>query len=260
MTRGQRVIAVSHFIADHIKKNYAIDADRIHVIHRGVDIEEFNQESITPRRIARLVSSWRIPEDRHIVVLPGRLTAWKGQKLFIQAINKLSHLPLCCLMVGSHQGRQDYFEELRALIKQYRLEDSISIVGNCDDMATLYKLADVVVSSSIDPEAFGRVVAEAQALGTLPIAPDHGGAVEQIVPEENGFLFSSGDAQQLAQAIEKALTLTPERAIKMQQLAIRSVRDNFSKKKMCQLTLAAYWELISNETPYGTSNYKDNSN
>jgi glycosyltransferase involved in cell wall biosynthesis len=255
MTRGQRVIAVSHFISEHMQQNYGTPLEKVHVIHRGVDVSEFRDEAITPIRIARMVSGWRIPEDRHIVVLPGRLSEWKGQKLFIEAINRLKHLPLCCLMVGSHQGRQEYYEELRALIKKYELEDTVSIVGNCDDMATLYKLADVVVSGSIEPEAFGRIVAEAQAMGTLPVAPDHGGATEQIISGENGYLYSVGNAEEMADAIEKIL-VSNIGVTRMREQAISSVRENFTKERMCQRTLAAYWELIESETPYGTDSYK----
>ena len=257
MSAGQRVIAVSHFISNYLQESYQTPPEKIHVIHRGVDLAEFNEGAITSLRIARMVQAWRLPEDRQIIVLPGRLTGWKGQKLFIEAIAKLKHLPLCCLMVGSHQGRQEYFEELRALIKTHELEDTISIVGNCDDMPTLYKLADVVVSASIEPEAFGRVVAEAQAMGTLPVAPDHGGAVEQIVPGENGFLFSSGNSDEMADAIEKALNLGLKENTEMRANAIRSVNTSFSKTRMCRLTLAVYWELIHNETPYGTENYNE---
>lgn len=257
MSTGQRVIAVSHFIADYLQQSYQTPAEKIHVIHRGVDLDEFNEGAITSLRIARMVSAWRLPEDRQIVVLPGRLTGWKGQKLFIEAIAQLKHLPLCCLMVGSHQGRQDYFEELRSLIKKHELEDTISIVGNCDDMPTLYKLADVVVSASIEPEAFGRVVAEAQAMGTLPVAPDHGGAVEQIVSGENGFLFSTGDANGMADAIEQALNLDTHDNTRMRENAVKSVAASFTKSRMCRLTLALYWELIREETPYGTESYNE---
>ena len=116
-----------------------------------------------------------------IVMLPGRLTRWKGQLVLIDAIAKLDRKDIRCLLVGSAQGRDDYRRELENRITLHSLEEVIRIVDHCDDMPAAYKLTDLVVSASTDPEAFGRIICEAQAMGRPVIASDHGGARETVL-------------------------------------------------------------------------------
>ncbi|MGB0671240.1 MAG: glycosyltransferase family 4 protein, partial [Rhodospirillales bacterium] len=178
MGRGERVIAISRFIAGHIRQYYGVPADRIRVIHRGVDLARFDPKVVSAQRVVQLANQWRLTEGLPIVMLPGRLTRWKGQTIFIEALAKLGRQDIRAVIVGSDQGRTDYRQELENLIIRHGLAGVIRLVDHCPDMPAAYMLADVVVSASTEPEAFGRVVPEAQALGRPVVATDHGGARE----------------------------------------------------------------------------------
>ena len=207
MTRGDKVIAISQFIASHIRKNYGIPHHKVTIIHRGVDTKKFDPNSVSAERIINLANEWRLTGGNPVVMLPGRLTRWKGQLNFIMAISKLSRPDLRCLLVGGSQGREKYKREIEDLIRKYELEEKIRIVDHCNDMPAAYMLADVVVSASLEPEAFGRVIVEAQALGRPVVATDHGGARETIVPGHTGWLVKPGNIVALSNAIEEALSL-----------------------------------------------------
>ncbi len=245
MAKGERVIAISHFIADHIEQHYPVDPARIRVIHRGVDLARFDPERVSAERVIALAGRWRLPDGVPVVMLPGRLTRWKGQRLLIEALARVGDLEWVCALVGSDQGRTAYREELEALIDRLGLNGRVFMVGHCDDMPAAYMLADLVVSASTDPEGFGRVVSEAQALGRPVAVSDHGGAPEQLLPEETGFLFRPGDPADLAAAIERALLLTPEARHSLAARAITNVRDYFSKDQMCAGTLGLYREVLN---------------
>ncbi len=180
-------------------------------------------------------------------MLPGRLTRWKGQIVLIEAAARLKRQDVRILLIGDDQGRTDYHRELEDLIERRGVGSMVRIVDHCDDMPAAYMLADVVVSASIEPEAFGRVVAEAQALGRPVIASDHGGARETVIPGETGWLTKPRDPQSLAEAIEMSLDLDPARREKMAETAIRHIRENFSKETMCNKTLAVYDEILHPE-------------
>ena len=243
MTRGERVIANSTFIAEHIRRNYTVDPGRIRVIHRGVDLLRFDINKISVERVVALAQRWRLPDGVPVIMLPGRLTRWKGQGLLIEALTRLSDLEFIALLVGSDQGRSDYRHELEQLIKAKGLLGKAMIMDECDDMPAAYRLADVVVSASTSPEAFGRVISEAQALGRPVVAADHGGAPEQVLVDRTGFLFQPNSADALAAALRKALSLTPA-ALRL--LAVEGpihVRQHFSKEQMCEQTLALYREI-----------------
>jgi glycosyltransferase involved in cell wall biosynthesis len=243
MTRGERVIANSEFIAQHIKQHYAIDPGRVRVIHRGIDLFRFDPAKVSVERVIALAQKWRLPDGVPVVMLPGRLTRWKGQALLIEAVSKLPDLEFVALMVGADQGREDYRRELEDLVKAKGLIGKAVVLDECDDMPAAYKLADVVVSASTDPEAFGRVVSEAQALGRPVVAADHGGAPEQILIDRTGFLFPPGDADALAVALRKALALSEGERQLLSAEAIAHVRKHFSKEQMCARTLALYTEI-----------------
>ncbi|MDH5772639.1 MAG: glycosyltransferase family 4 protein, partial [Rhodospirillaceae bacterium] len=215
MTKGERVIAISSFIAGHLKRIYGVAADRIRVIHRGVDIATFDPAKVSAERVVQLASAWRLEEGLPVVMLPGRLTRWKGQSIFIQAVARLGRKDIRCVLVGSDQGRSGYRKELEKQISRLDLDGVVRIVDNCDDMPAAYMLADVVISASTDPEAFGRIVTEAQALGRPIIAPDHGGARETIIEGETGWLVEPGNEEQLAKAIGHALDLDKDIRQKM---------------------------------------------
>ena len=244
MTAGERVIAISDFIGGHIHRHYGISVDKIRVIHRGVDTDRFDPEMVSAERVIKLAGDWRLPDGMRVVMLPGRLTRWKGQLVLIDAIAKLERRDIRCLLVGSDQGRTDYRAELEARIVHHGLEEIIRVVDQCDDMPAAYKLTDLVVSASTDPEAFGRVVIEAQAMGRPVIATDHGGARETVIPGETGWLTPPGDAEALAKALAKGLALDENARTKIAAKAIAHVRTKFSKTEMCDKTLAVYNEVL----------------
>lgn len=245
MTRGERVIAISSFIAGHIRQVYGVPAARIRVIPRGVDLERFDPARVSAERVAQLASQWRLGDGLPVVMLPGRLTRWKGQTVFLEALSRLGRKDIRCVLVGSDQGRADYRRELEDIISRHDLGEVVRIVDHCGDMPAAYMLTDVVVSASTDPEAFGRVVPEAQALGRPVIASDHGGARETIIEGETGWLTPPGDAQALAATLERVLAIGPEARQGLADRAIAYVRGNFSKDAMCDKTLDVYNEVLN---------------
>ncbi len=244
MTRGERVIAISGFIAGHVRQIYGVPASRIRVIHRGVDLERFDTQKISAERVVALANQWRLADGAPVVMLPGRLTRWKGQTVFIRAIAKLKRRDICCLVVGSDQGRTRYRRQLEALVHEHDLDQIVRILDHCDDMPAAYMLTDVVVSASTDPEAFGRVVIEAQALGRPVVATDHGGARETVIEGETGWLAPPGDADALSAAIGRVLDLKEPARIRLAEKAIANIRENFSKHTMCAKTLEVYNEVL----------------
>jgi len=244
MTRGDRVIAISKFIAGHLKQMYGAQGEKIRIIHRGVDLDSFNASLVSAERVVKLSQAWRLEDGYPVVMLPGRLTRWKGQAVFIEAIAALGRNDIRCVLVGSDQGRTGYRKELERLIEQNGLSTVVRIFDHCDDMPAAYMMADVVVSASTDPEAFGRVVVEAQALGRPVVAPDHGGACETIVDGQTGWLFPPGDKAALAEALRAALDLDQDGRKAFSERALTSVRKHFSKDAMCEKTLNVYREVL----------------
>ncbi len=244
MTRGERVIAISQFIAGHVRQLYGVPANKIRVIHRGVDLDRFDPSKVSAQRVVNLATDWMLPDGMPVIMLPGRLTRWKGQPVVIDALARLGRRDIRCLLVGGDQGREEYRAELEAMIANRDLNEVVRMVDHCDDMPAAYMLTDVVISASTDPEAFGRVIAEAQALGRPVIATDHGGAKETVIPGETGWLVPPGDADALAQAIEKVLKLDSAQRSTLAGKAIANVRDNFSKANMCTKTLDVYDEVL----------------
>ncbi|MEO3427598.1 glycosyltransferase family 4 protein [Pelagibius sp. CAU 1746] len=244
MTEGERVIAISEFIADHVRRNYNVDPARLRVIHRGIDIARFDPDRVSAERMIQLTGRWRLPDGVPLILMPGRLSRWKGQAVLLEALTHLRDIDYRCVLVGSDQGRVGYRRELEALIDKYELDARASIMDECNDMPAAYMLSDVVVSASTDPEGFGRVVGEAQAMGRPVVASDHGGAREQLISGRTGFLFPSGDAKALAEGLRKALSLAPEARAQLHDEAIARVRAEFSKDQMCARTLAIYREVL----------------
>ncbi len=245
MVRGDRVIAISKFINNHILSNYNIVKDKLVTIHRGIDIDNFDYLKVSNERLIAFSKKFNIPEDIFVVLLPGRITRWKGHTLLIEAIAMLERPDIMCLFVGDLQGRKKYFKELQLLIDKFNKKNNFRIINNQIDMAAIYKLADVVVSASLDPEAFGRVVAEAQAMGRPTLAANHGGASEIIIDGVTGWLFKAGDAIDLADKINKALSLRQDDRKKMAINAIERTKLNFNNEMMCVKTLKVYEELVN---------------
>lgn len=249
MTKGERVIAISDFIRDHILRHYKADPSIIRVVYRGIDLDIFSPEAVSQERVIALAQRWRLPEDRPIITLPGRLTRWKGQILLLQALKILGRTDIRVLLVGDAQGRSSYVEEIERTAARAGLEGVVQVTGPAPDMAATYMLSDVVVSASTDPEAFGRVVAEAQAMGRPVIAPAHGAAPEQITQGDTGWLFQPGDPESLARALEQALALSQEQRAAFAERAMVNARTRFSKPVMCSRTLDIYRELLEAGQP-----------
>ncbi len=244
MTRGERVIAISEFICDHIQNIYAVEAERIRVIPRGINLGLFDPAKVSAERVVGLAGEWRLSDGVPVILLPGRLTRWKGQAVLIEALARLGRHDIRCLLLGSDQGREGYREELEQMVKRLELEDVVHVADHCADMPAAYMLADVVVSASTEPEAFGRIAAEAQAMGCPVIAADHGGARETVKPGKTGWLVSPGDSGALADALAQALALGSDGREKLAASAKVHIQNNFSKDKMCNRTLAVYEEVM----------------
>jgi len=191
-----------------------------------------------------LANDWRLEDGLPVIMLPGRLTRWKGQSFFIEAIAALGRKDIRCLLVGSDQGRSNYRREVENLISANGLNEVVRIIENCTDMPAAYMLTDVVVSASMDPEAFGRIIPEAQALGRPVIATNHGGALETVIQGETGWLVPPGDIQALTNAIEGVLALDVDARKVLAQKAVANVREKFSKNAMCAKTLSVYDEIL----------------
>ncbi|MPY72797.1 MAG: glycosyltransferase [Alphaproteobacteria bacterium] len=243
MTRGNPIIAISHFIADHIAGVYKVERRRIRVIHRGVDIGLFDPRQVPAARVINLAAQWRLPEDMRVIMLPGRLTRWKGHALLIEALARLDTEMVRCLIVGGEQGG-GYRRELERLVGRLGLERIVQFVGDCTDMPAAYMLADVVVSASTDPEAFGRVMVEAQAMGKPVVAAHHGASAELVLRDETGWLFEPESVDSLATALDRAMRLQADQREQLAQRAIANVRANFTKELMCARTLEVYGEVL----------------
>jgi glycosyltransferase involved in cell wall biosynthesis len=243
MAKGERVIAISHFVGEHVAQVYGVGPDRLRVIQRGVDIAQFNPQRVSGDRVIALATNWRVPEDATVLMLPGRLTRWKGGLDFVEAIARLRRRDVCCLLVGAEQ-RPGFRRELESRIEQRGLSGMFRIVDDCRDMPAAYVLADVVVSASTDPEGFGRVIIEAQAMGRPVVATDHGGARETIVPGVTGWLAPPRDPAALAAAIGQALRLDTAGRAALARRAIAQVASGYTRDAMCTKTIDLYEEML----------------
>jgi glycosyltransferase involved in cell wall biosynthesis len=242
MATGERVIAISHFVADHVAAVYGVGADRLRIIPRGVDVARFDPDTVTPERMVRLMRAWRLPESAHTVLLPGRLTRWKGQLVFIEAMARLKRPDVHAVILGAGNAR--YRRELEAVVAASGGGATFRFIDDCADMAVAYMLADAVVSASTAPEGFGRIIIEAQAMGRPVIATAHGGAQETILPGETGWLVPPSDAAALAAALATALDQEPAARLAMSRREIAHVRTHFTSGLMAARTLAVYGELL----------------
>jgi glycosyltransferase involved in cell wall biosynthesis len=245
IARGERVIAISHHVMHYLLTNYKIDPNNIRLIHRGVALERFHPTAVSPERMIAVSRDWRVPDGMNIILLPGRITRWKGHHVLIEAMAKLEREDVFAIMLGDDQGRNEYRLELEQTIHEKKLEGRVRIVNHCNDMPAAYMLANVVVSASTDPEGFGRIPIEGQAMGRPVIATDHGGAQETIVRGETGWLIPPNDADVLAKAIDEALSLNPQERVILANRAMSHIAQNFTREKMADETLEVYSELIA---------------
>lgn len=244
MVRGMRVIAVSEFIRQHIEHHYPPARDRITVVPRGIDVARFNPDAVHRDRIIALAKAWRLPDDRPIVLLPGRISRWKGQAELLQALAQLGHDKFHGILVGSNHGHADYQRQVEKMVHDLGLAGRVQWVGECADMPAAYMLADVVVSASQQPEAFGRVVIEAQAMARPVLATNHGGSAETIIDGQTGFLCPPSIGG-LRDGLRQTLRLS---AAARQALGIASrahIQHHYTVDKMCAGEYAVYREVLS---------------
>ncbi len=245
MARGDRVIAISHYVAELLMTRHAVDPARIRVIPRGVDPALFDPAAVSGPRIARLAEAWRLPEGVPVVMLPARLTRWKGAAVLIDAMARLVRADACCVLVGATQGRERFARELEAQARALGLADRLRLGGQCDDMPAALMLADVVVSASLDPEGFGRAVIEAQAMGRPVIATDHGGAAETVEHLVTGWRVPPGDVDALAATLDHALNMQRADRDALGERARASVCAHYTTAAMQAATLEVYRDLLA---------------
>ena len=252
MVRSDLIIAGSNFIFSHIKENYSEFLDtkkKFLVIFRGINIDYFDPTTKVENEENKLLKTWEINENKKIILMPGRLTYWKGQELFLEAINlvniQLGYQAFYAVILGDDQGRDLYKKKLVRVTEQFRITKQVKFIDNCKDMALAYKVADIIVSASIEPEAFGRVSVEAQSMQKIIIASNLGGSNETVIDEKTGYLFTSGKAKSLSEKILKVLNLDE---ITIKSLGIegrKNVVNKFNVEKMCFSTYSEYKKLIN---------------
>lgn len=246
MAKGDRVIAISQFIAEYVRTNFDVDSRNLVTIPRGVDMDKFRMELVKPERAINLATQWRIPDGAPLILMPGRVSKIKGHHVLIDALEKLGRRDVFCVMVGPNQGRNEFQIELEQAIEEKNLSGIVRIVDKCSDMPSAYSLASVVVAPSIVPEGFGRVPIEAQAMGRPVIASNYGGFRETIIDRETGWLFKVGDADQLAECLRQALSLDDSQRQQLSTHAISHIQNNFTNTKMCNDTMEVYADILRN--------------
>ncbi len=252
MVRSDLIIAGSNFIFSHIKENYSeflTSQKKFLVIFRGINVDYFDPSTKLENEEKNLLQKWNINDEKKIILMPGRLTSWKGQELFIEAINlvkiELGYEAFHAVILGNDQGRDLYKKKLIRLTEQYRLTNQIKFIDHCEDMALAYKVSDIIVSASIEPEAFGRVAVEAQSMEKLIIASNIGGSNETINDEKTGFLFKSGDAESLSKKIIRGLTMDETSINLIGKEGRSNIIKKFNVEKMCFSTYSEYKRLLN---------------
>ena len=252
MVRSDLIIAGSNFIFSHIKKNYSELLNikkKFLVIFRGINVDYFDPSTKLDNDEKKLLQKWEINQEKKIILMPGRLTSWKGQELFIEAINlvniELGYEAFYAVILGSDQGRDLYKKKLTRLSEQYRMTKQLRFIDHCNDMALAYKVSDIIISPSIEPEAFGRVAVEAQSMEKLIIASNIGGSNETIINEKTGFLFEAGDMKALSKKIIRAVTMDEMSIQLIGKEGRKNVIKKFNVEKMCFSTYSEYKRLLN---------------
>lgn len=240
MAQGDIVIANSHFTARHIRESYPGLRRPIAIIPRGIDLAAFDPQAVDPGAVTALRTKWMVPPGAKVVLMPGRLTRWKGSLVFVEAMAQLKLNNVYGILAGDAQSRDSFEEEVLDTITNRGMNGQVRFVGHVDEMAVAYAAADVVVSASLEPEAFGRVAVEAQAMRRLIVATDLGAARETVLPEQAGWLVQPEDAGAMASAIAEALNLDPFQAEAMRDRGRAHVVRKFDVRTMCRHTLQVY--------------------
>ena len=252
MVRSDLIIAGSNFIFSHIKENYSkylSNKKKFLVIFRGINTDYFNPKKIKESDKNLLKKKWNITDERKIILLPGRLTEWKGQEMFIEAISllkkNLSEIEILAVILGSDQGRKIYKKKLIRLVEQHRLSGNVIFVDHLELMPIAYEISTVIVSSSIEPEAFGRVSVEAQSMEKPIVASNIGGSNETIINDKTGFLFKAGDSKNLSEKLKEVLNLSELTLNGIGAEGRKNIIAKFNVEKMCNTTYSEYKKLIN---------------
>ena len=252
MVNSDLLIAGSNFIFSHINDNYLKylnSKKKFLVIFRGINTEYFDPDNLKKNSVSKLRTLWQIEENSKVILLPGRLTSWKGQELFIEAISKFkklnSELNFTAVILGNDQGRTVYKKKLERLVEQYNLTNDFRFIEKCEYMPAAYMLADIVISSSIEPEAFGRVSVEAQSMKKPIIASNIGGSNETIIDNKTGILFESGNTDSLSKKINEVINLDTLTLELMGKEGRKNVINRFNIEKMCLNTYSEYKKLLN---------------
>ncbi|MDA9077348.1 glycosyltransferase family 4 protein [Candidatus Pelagibacter sp.] len=252
MVRSDLIIAGSNFIFSHIDKNYSKYLGikkKFLVIFRGINVDYFDSSTTLDTEENRLTSDWEVDKNKKMILMPGRLTSWKGQETFIEALNlvnkELGYESFNAVILGSDQGRDIYTKKIKRLAEQYRLTSQLKFIEHCKNMPLAYKISNIVVSASVEPEAFGRVAVEAQSMEKLIIASDIGGSKETISDNVTGFLFQSGNAEALSKKIVEALQLDESRLKSIGIEGRKNIIKKFNVEKMCFSTYSEYKKLLN---------------
>ncbi|MCX5616135.1 glycosyltransferase family 4 protein [Bombella sp. TMW 2.2559] len=248
LVRGQRVIAVSEHIGERLRREYRIGDDRLRIIPRGSDPEVFSPDAVRGIQMQGLLERWRISEESRIILMPGRMTRWKGQECLIEALGYLAtHHPeqdWVCVMVGPGEDNS-YTQMLNKMAEERGIANRLRFAGPCNDMAAAYRLAHVVTVPSLRPEPFGRVPVEAQMMGCWVIGSARGGLKETIQHGESGTLVPAGDYRALAGALREVLDVPPELMAERQDEIRAHALARYTKQHMQKATLGVYDELLS---------------
>ena len=251
MVRSDLIIAGSNFIFTHIQNNYQEylnNKKKLLVIFRGINIDYFDPLTTLTVEEDKLFKSWNLEIEKKTILFPGRLTEWKGHKMFLDALNKtniqLGHKAFKAIILGSDQGRNLYKKKLESLVEQYRMKDQVKFVEHYKNMPLAYKICDFVVSASIEPEAFGRIAVEAQSMEKPIFASNLGGSKETVIDNKTGILFEAGNSDELSKKIIEFLTLNKTTIEKMGKEGRKNVSLKFNVEKMCISTYSEYKKLI----------------
>jgi glycosyltransferase involved in cell wall biosynthesis len=253
MLRAKLTIAGSNFIFSHINENYSeylSKAKKLRVIFRGINVDYFNQKNISILKQEKLKQEWGLTSNKFTILMPGRLTYWKGQEKFIEALNILiedyNFSNFEAIILGSDQGRTVYKKKLINLVERYNLNKKIKFISHCKEMPLAYSLADIVVSASIEPEAFGRVAVEAQSMGKPIIASNIGGSKETIINKKTGFLYEFQDPRELAKILNTVIQLSQEELKSIGNEGRKNIIKKFDVEAMCDTNLNEYKKLLKN--------------
>ncbi|WP_222546138.1 glycosyltransferase family 4 protein [Asaia lannensis] len=250
LARGARVIAISAYIATRLRNDYRVGDDRLRLIPRGADMSRFDPALVNGARMQALAEKWQVPPGTPVILLPGRLTRWKGQLFLLRAMAQLQALlpgAWLAVLVGPADPEDEYVKEIAATAARLGLSERLRFAGLCQDMPAAYALADVVAVPSLRPEPFGRVVIEAQAMGRPVVVTAQGGAMETVQPYRTGLLVPPDDTAALADALLQILTLSEGARTLLAETARHHIAENYTTRQMQSATLAVYDELLGSD-------------